>query len=509
MQRLAVIIADDDQLVLNDLKQIVDWEHLGFTIAGMASNGDDALTLIRKYHPALLITDIRMIGMDGLELIEIAHKEFPNMKFLIISSYHEFDYAKRAIASGVMDYLLKTEITAAALTQKLLETISYFQNEEYSNRAVYEREFSQFLSSPGLDFIDSVQFPHLSIQQNTKYYFSLITYTHMFSRDISKTLQEESFHLQGAKDIILNFAKGYCAMPIICICKDYIILGMPKDISIYQPLNALRDFRNRLMPKLNRTGNSYIQFYLLRHMTILKFCAYYRTLIPFIDYYRVFYPDQPINLESLKGNHHLRTDQPFPFHALIFDEDHQEENILLIKDYISKCCDGYDIYSLMTFYSNFCTHMEITSNNQKQLPLTLHAPLPEYFQKWLYNTLYECILLRTRGLEYKYSPVVDSAIQFMIQNCANSGLSAADISHHVGLSSNRLGVLFKKDTGKTVNEHLSHIRVDKAIHLLEKTNMKIYEISDKCGYKSSQYFSQIIYQKTGRRPIDFRKAVKP
>lgn len=508
MKRLSVVIADDDQLVLNDLKQMVEWEQLGFTIAGTAGRGEDALTLIRKYHPALLITDIRMLGMDGLDLIEIAHREFPAMKFLIISSYHEFDYAKRAIANGVMDYLLKTEITAATLTQKLLETVHYFQNEESSNSAVYEQEFSQFLSSSDSTSIDSADFPHLCALQNTRFYFSLITYTHMFSRDISKTLQEDSLNLQGIREMILNFAKEYCARPIICICKDYIILGMPKDISISQPLNALQDFRKRLIPKLNRTGNPYIHFYLLRHMTIPKFRAYYLPLMPFIHYYRVFAPDHPVNMEPLTEQRHLRTERPFPFHSLIFDENHQEQNILLIKDYVSKCCDGFDIYSLMTFYGDFCTHMEITSNNQKQLPRTLHAPLPAYFLKWLFNTLHECILLRTKGMEYQYSPVVDSAILYMMQNCGNSDLNAADIAGHVGLSSNRLGVLFKKDTGKTVNEYLSHIRVDKAIHLLEKTNMKIYEISDKCGYKSSQYFSQIIYQKTGKRPIDFRKAVR-
>ena len=91
------------------------------------------------------------------------------------------------------------------------------------------------------------------------------------------------------------------------------------------------------------------------------------------------------------------------------------------------------------------------------------------------------------------------------KNFSNCNLSVADISSHVSLSEGRLGVLFKSDIGKTINEYVTDTRIKNAEYLLANTTMKIYEISDQCGYKSSQYFSQIFYQKTGRRPIDFRR----
>ena len=85
-----VIIADDDYLVIEDLKKSIQWKELGYVVAGTATNGLDALRLVKQHHPDLLITDIIMPSMTGLELIEQARRLDPDMQILIISSYDEF-----------------------------------------------------------------------------------------------------------------------------------------------------------------------------------------------------------------------------------------------------------------------------------------------------------------------------------------------------------------------------------------------------------------------------------
>ncbi|MGL6198355.1 MAG: response regulator transcription factor [Lachnospiraceae bacterium] len=505
MKKLSVIIADDDQLVLDDLQQMVDWKKLGFHIAAVAKRGEDALELVRRFRPALLITDIQMMGMDGLELTETTQAEFPHMKVLIISAHDEFSYAKRAIASGVMDYLLKTELSTITLSRKLLEVADYFRNVTSSNSAIYEQEFSQFLDSDNNQLIDN--FPHLKTVKNEQYYFSVITCSHVFSRDLSKIVLNESRYLQKVKETILQFAKEYFLRPVTCLYKESIILGVhAKDISNSQPLNTLNDFRHRLVQKLNYTSLNFIQFFQTKKLTISNFHTDYKASRPFIHYYQFFCPEAPINMSLWNDLHHYRINAAFPFHSLVLDLEHQDLNCLLIKDYVSECCKAYDIYSLISFYGNFCAKMEVITNNQIQLPQKLHAHLPEVLLKWLFNTLHDCIALITKGNTCQYSSSVTRAISFMEQNYADSSLSSSDIAEYAGLSVNRLGVLIKQDTRKTINEFLSHIRVEKAIHLLKNTNMKIYEISEKCGYQSSQYFSQVIFQKTGKRPIDYRKA---
>lgn len=93
----------------------------------------------------------------------------------------------------------------------------------------------------------------------------------------------------------------------------------------------------------------------------------------------------------------------------------------------------------------------------------------------------------------------------MKKNLSDNNLTIDQIAEAAYLSSSRLSVLFRKETGQTVNDYLTDLRISHAIHLLENSNYKIYEIAEKTGYKSSQYFSQVFNQRTGRRPLSFRQ----
>ena len=104
-----------------------------------------------------------------------------------------------------------------------------------------------------------------------------------------------------------------------------------------------------------------------------------------------------------------------------------------------------------------------------------------------------------------YAPWLAGAIDYMKNNYADSSLTVEQIAETAGLSVSRFSVLFRQETGQTVNDYLTEIRISQAVFLLENSNCKIYEIAEKVGYKSSQYFSQIFSQKTGYKPLHFRK----
>lgn len=116
---LKVIIADDEQKVNLLLQKIVDWEKLGYQIAGTANDGERALQLIEEEKPDVLMTDIRMPGVDGMELIRRAKEIRPDLVFIVVSGYRQFEYAQTALKYGVTDYLLKP-VNAEELTQLLI-----------------------------------------------------------------------------------------------------------------------------------------------------------------------------------------------------------------------------------------------------------------------------------------------------------------------------------------------------------------------------------------------------
>ena len=113
-----VIIVDDEPKVNLLLQKIVDWEELGFQIAGTAQDGICALELIRDELPDLVVTDIRMPGCDGMELIRQAKEMKEDITFIVVSGYKQFEYAHTALKYGVEDYLLKP-VKADELTSLL------------------------------------------------------------------------------------------------------------------------------------------------------------------------------------------------------------------------------------------------------------------------------------------------------------------------------------------------------------------------------------------------------
>ena len=104
---LKIMIADDEDKICQLIYKLIDWSSMRMEVIGIAHNGIEALDLAKEYHPDIAITDIRMPGLDGLEFIEKAKEVDPNLEFIIISGYQQFEYAKKAIKYGVSDYLLK------------------------------------------------------------------------------------------------------------------------------------------------------------------------------------------------------------------------------------------------------------------------------------------------------------------------------------------------------------------------------------------------------------------
>lgn len=120
---ISVMIVDDEKLTLEDLSTIVDWEACGYKIVATVFNGKQALRKYRELHPQLILTDIRMPFMDGIEMISEIRKTDQKVSIVLLTAYEEFGYAKAAISLGITEYLIKSEITAASMTA-LLQRLS-------------------------------------------------------------------------------------------------------------------------------------------------------------------------------------------------------------------------------------------------------------------------------------------------------------------------------------------------------------------------------------------------
>lgn len=139
---IKVFLVEDEAIIRRGIRDNIDWNAYGFEFAGEAGDGEYAYPLILKAEPDILLTDVKMPFMDGLELSRLVKKALPQTKIIILSGYNEFDYAKEAIKIGISDYLLKP-VTSANLIDalnKVAETI----REEREKSKLLERYFVSY-----------------------------------------------------------------------------------------------------------------------------------------------------------------------------------------------------------------------------------------------------------------------------------------------------------------------------------------------------------------------------
>lgn len=146
MRIFSIILADDEQQILYGMKKGIEWEKLGFRVAGVAQNGKEALELMEEVHPDLVISDIKMPFMDGLELAKHIHEDYMNTKVILFSGWDDFEYARLAISYGVSEYIMKpiNYEEMQNLLMKMHEELDKEYNEKM-NRARLEHAYMESL----------------------------------------------------------------------------------------------------------------------------------------------------------------------------------------------------------------------------------------------------------------------------------------------------------------------------------------------------------------------------
>ena len=182
---IPVIIADDEYLIRSLIRNSLDWEGLGYQIIGEAEDGEEALQMAEELHPRLMIVDINMPFINGLELSAIIRKRFPYIHIIILTGYEDFQYARQAIQAGVLNYLLKpikpdemSEVLGTTRQKILLEVrhrLFSIQNRvqkvEPAPSRLKER-FLRALISPGAalekdDVLERFRFFNLSLKDSS------------------------------------------------------------------------------------------------------------------------------------------------------------------------------------------------------------------------------------------------------------------------------------------------------------------------------------------------------
>ena len=139
-----LLIVDDEPLVQIGIRSMLNWESMGIEIAGTATNGRQAYDIILEKHPEIVITDIKMPIMDGMQLIEKCQSQEHPPLFILLTSYEEFALVKQAISYQVLDYLVKLELTEDVLNAAIQKALGILEKERKQAEEKAEKEYNEF-----------------------------------------------------------------------------------------------------------------------------------------------------------------------------------------------------------------------------------------------------------------------------------------------------------------------------------------------------------------------------
>ncbi len=524
-----VLIAEDEILVRLGIKNLIDWEGLGLHIIADVDNGQDALRIFEEENPEIVITDIKMPIMDGMELIRRIRTLNKDTKIVILSCLEDFELARSAITYGVSEYISKVSMSSEDIEKVVIKLLDEI------------KEGDVRLSSKDTDTsTDKVLKNQKSVEKKLK---SIILSNEPSNEDIELRLKELNSCLgKEALSIIIFEVGNY---DIFADKVNFnILLDMLKSkfspffngeiitddskkiitiVNLHDVKNdgsncdRVREFVEDIQNLLNgyfgisaavgissrRDGfqNLKLLFSEASEALRMKFCCGNNSIFTWKEDIRALYNTNI--LEKLEQKQSLLLNEEFiQSHRISFYKSK-------LNNLIKKALDSDVAFLKMFFQVMYWHSVELTHSGMdisellldKQNRLIECETLDEFFEVFE-EYIKNLNDLKTKN-KYTCKEIID-AVTYMEGNCHKS-LTLQEVADYTGISPNYLSSLFKKQLNEGFVEHLTKLRIQKAKELLFETNLKLYEIAIETGFSDEAYFSRIFKKYTGKSPIYFRR----
>lgn len=524
---ISVVLVDDEMLVKVGLKSLIDWGEQGYEIIAEGENGEQGVELCRKYHPDLMITDIMMRPMDGIEMIKEIKKFDSAVKFIVLSGYDEFNLVKQALKLGALDYQLKLNTSAESLIELLESVRPVFQEKRTGDSSCGEEDRldSKSLSVLQLDFLKNLignVFPdkeHIDCKKKAlklsldeqRLYISVI---HTDFHQIVNRYQPKDYKLfefmvlEILREIGSEFFNGYLFAWS---------LGVFVMIFSAPPSEAKEDTAGKI------NDMSYVFQDVLRQYFGFDFqvstngpCKGLESLHQ--EFERINAANKPEET-ILKHTGELpdRTENRTPasepglcealtcaFDVLdveavqssfdhIFEAITEEPQISSINTYCTQIVGFCDI-SLGAGFRNFCMESGMDINGLALL--TNKSDLLAWMKK------YEGQILKHLDVLAAHKNILIENAKKYVQKNFSERIVLNDVADYLKISSGYLSSLFTRYEGIHFIDYVNNVKIEEAKKMLRTGNYKIYQIAYMLGYENSSYFSRIFKKVTGRAPKD-------
>lgn len=530
-----MVVDDEDEIRLGIIKKI-NWEALGFKVVGDGENGKDALEKAEKLQPDIVLTDIKMPFMDGLELVEQLGRIMPSTRVVIFSGADDFEYAHKAIKLNVVEYILKP-INSVELTE-VLKRLKDKLDKEYEEKRNLETLYNHYVESlPVLreQFLVSAiegritkemwltKCKKLGIDLKGNFYAVAIIQGESSGKDKGeqKIIKLSEAHLIpiSIKKTVDETMWNYCSFVSFLYSDFVVVLGDFKEkdkiMKFIQGINEVCTSYEKIMGIALSAGVGRCY----EEPTSIRFS--YRAAESALDYKLIMGSGKAIYIEDVEPESRVQ---------LQFDEQQEtamlnaikvssDENIKMIfRELIGSFEDLVLPFNQYRIYL-----MEITTSILK-LVQAYNLDMDEIFGKNFncysyldsFNSLEEikdwfiAVALKVNELIKKERInssrlLVEKAKEYVKKNYKDYDISVEKLCSQLHVSPAYFSTIFKKETDMNFVNYLTAVRLEEAVKLLNTTDDKTYVVATKVGYAEPNYFSYVFKRKFGVSPSRYRK----
>lgn len=526
-----IILIDDEPLILAGIASLICWEEYDCRIVGKATNGHDAIDMILETQPDIIITDIRMPVMNGLELIEACQEKCCEFAFIFLTNLEDFQLAKQAVHLGAIDYLVKLDLQPQALIQALKKAKEYCSRlESHHNRELYslllkdtqkqqeQNYFSQLLLSPPDDDLPSN--PEISV----RYQNARLILLQMKPEQILFG-QAEAYDFQFVSGQLLDIVSGigaryFSSHTILTPHKDTLLLvacSKPESdneksllefcskvnvaLGTYFALTALFGI-SRKKDRISRLPDA-----LREARSALGRCYYDSSLRA------AFFENQDSRLRQPAQREFNINFLKKSMSAAVLENE--SRNLKEIFSELSELFTQYQpdktqaVSACINIYSYLHDLLQNESPESNIFPYSIDiaeqlsrlGSLDDILQ-WLDSFCEKMCTLLTERKEKRSDKFVHMAKRYIHEHYREK-LTLSDIADHLKISSGYLSASFSSYMNQTVSDYIAGVKIEHAKELIDSGQYLIYEIANQLGFDNAYYFSKVFKKVTGMSPKNY------
>lgn len=526
MELYRVLLVDDEEDIREGISRKMDWLGLGFSLVGEAANGQDALELAESLRPDVILTDIKMPFMDGLELCRILTDRLPAARFVVFSGFDAFEYAKQAIQMNVVEYILKP-INADELSAVLRRLKDQLDQERAERRNVEllrsrytenlpvlrELFYANLLDGHIEPGTERERAARLDIDLQGEEWAVGLAYIGSDRRDALSTLSVQ-------KLLEESLTADRCRLTLY---NDWVvvIVSLTESFTIYDLIRVLDRVCTLAASYLGLTLTVGVGAPCKELSGMARSAAEARTAL---EYRSMVGRGQVIYIGDLEpdGGQVLTFEEAdertLTAAVRLGSEQEVRDAAAALAGKIREANPSAGQYNL--FLMELVTHlMKMTRRSGVgveevfgtgfSLPIQDSAlPSLEELEDWCAERYLRLRTLIRRRQTDSAGQTVETAKEYIRQHYAESDLSVEKLCAYLHLSSTYFSTLFKRETGTSFTAYVTTVRMEAAAEAIRGTEEKTYLIAQRCGYEDPNYFSYVFKRHFGVTPTKYRSEGK-